>query len=104
MRDKACDASTRALTSAMKTRLLTDAKNRGVMADFLGWLREHLRGGPQDGPIPAHYYLWAAGQLQDFPCDPKQLDRCVIASPRSAIAYAAHVLTPDQLAWCKDNR
>lgn len=94
-----------ALDRASRERLLACAKKRGVTLDFLNCLREYLRH-PDDAAhkLPAHYYLWAAGVLRDFPYTQAQLDRCATESPGAAIAHAAHLLTPDLLQWCKDNQ
>lgn len=100
-----CDDYIFALTHASKEALLTHAKNRGVTLDFLNCMRECL-SYPNDAAfkLPAHYYLWAAASLKDFPYTQERLDKCAMESPGAAIAHAAHLITPELLQWCKDNQ
>jgi len=44
------------------------------------------------------WYLWVVGKLGKF--DPKRLDSCATAAPRTALEYAAKFLTPKRLDSC----
>lgn len=87
-----------------KTRecILKQAKYKGVTDYFLSWLREWLNDQTLDAP--AHYYLWAAASLSDFPYTQAQLDKCAMEAPGAAIEHAADLISSDVLQWCKDNR
>lgn len=100
-----CDDYAFALDHATKERLLVHVKSRGVTRYYLDCMREYLRH-PDDVAcqLPAHYYLWAAGSLSDFPYTQSQLDKCARVSPGTAIAHAAHLIAPKLLQWCKDNQ
>ena len=81
---------------------IEELKKANACGECIEWWREH----PGDYELLAEehpdWYLWGAGNIENWEKNSERLDRCAEHMPWEALQYASDKLTPERIDFCAE--